>query len=309
MHMELNADFYFQLEASAGPLYQAMGQVAQNQTEQPAPHPLLQVQRGRAESPAWYMVQAAEFEPEPLTVANLRVRDIYASESIAQAILEMFASEKWMDRRGDAYHLTEAGREVMATLLGRAPSLLAQVAVPEHVDIARLENLLRRIIDASLVCDTPPGNWCLAHSRRRAPNDAQPALRRLLAYFSDFNAFRDDCHMAAWQPQGVTGQQWETFSFVVSGGADTAVSLYDQLSYRGYSSEDFAVALAELTDCGWLAANGDAYQATPQGQAIHAEVERLTDHYFYTPWRTALNEIELAETTELLRVMREEWEA
>ena len=307
--MKLNAAFYAQLEATAAPLYRAMGTVAQSQAEQPARPPLLQVQSGRAESPAWYMVQAAEFDPEPLTVANLRVRDIYASESIAQALLELLAAEKWLDRRGDAYYLTEEGRKVTAQLLTRGSSLLAQVTIPENVDLERLERFLRRVIDASLECEEPPGNWCLRHSRRRAPSDDESAPIRLLQYFSDFNAFRDDAHMAAWQPKGITGQQWESFSFVVNGQADSAESLYEQLAYRGYSTENFAAALSQLASRGWLSRSNEPFTVTKKGRAIHAEVEDLTDQYFYRPWETALTKAELEETVELLRVMREQWKA
>ncbi|MEM7126179.1 MAG: hypothetical protein AAF702_07620 [Chloroflexota bacterium] len=305
--MELNSEFYFQLEASAGPFYQAMGKIAQSQAEQPPRHPLLQVQSGRAESPAWYLVQAAEFDPEPLSVKTLRVRDIYASPAIAQGILEMLAAERWLDRRGGAYHLTDLGRTVTTELLTRSQSLLAQVDVPAHIDLIRLESLLRSVIDASLGCKTPPGNWCLAHSRNRAPSDEEPVIVRLLHYFSDFNAFRDDAHMAAWQPKEVTGQQWETFAFIISGQANSAESLFEQLSYRGYSVEDYAAALSDLTERRWLLPKGDVYVATEVGVAIHTQVESLTDQYFYAPWLEALNERELAETIELLRVLREEW--
>ena len=359
-YMNLNADFYFQLEASAEPLYQAMGKVAQKLPEQLPRHPLLQVQSGRAESPSWYLVQAAEFDPEPLTVVNIRVRDIYASEAIAQAILEMLAAERWLDRRGDAYYLTDLGREVTKELLTRGPSLLAQVDaqgcsvltvmlvrrlhgsrpdrfqneisptieldpepvrsggtrteqpwvdVPPHVDLVRLESLLRRVIDASLMCGTPPGNWCLAHSRNRAPGDEQPAVVRLLQYFSDFNAFRDDTHMAAWQPTGVTGNQWEAFAFVVSGQAETAEALHEQLAYRGYATGDFALAMTELVNRGWLADNDGRYSVTEEGKALHVEVEALTDHYFYAPWHEALSSAELEETVALLRLLREDWDA
>ena len=307
--MNLNAAFYDDIQNTAMPFYKAMMAVQQQQENRPDPPPLLTIRRGYAESPAWYMIQAAEFDPEPLTVAKLRVRDTYASESLALALLEMMASEKWLDRCGDEYHLTEAGREVMVQLKTRTTSLLQDVVVPENVDVARLESLLQRVIVASLQCPTPPGNWCLSYSNRRAPDEDAPLLARLLHFVSDFNAFRDDAHMAAWQPLGVAGYEWESFSWVVNGGANTAVSLFDNLAYRGYSQSDFAAALHNLTERGWLTQDGDGYSLTDAGRAVHAKVERLTDDYFYTPWHEALSEAEIAETIELLRVLREEWQS
>lgn len=304
--MNLNAAFYDDIQNTAVPFYKAMMAV-QQQREQPEPVPLLQVRRGRAESPAWYMIQAAEFYPEPLTVANLRVRDVYASESIALALLEMLASETWLDRRGDAYYLTEEGRTVMNRLKTRAANLLQEIPVPSQVDVVRLEGLLRRVIEASLVCPTPPGNWCLAYSRRRASGDEAPALVRLYHYIADFNAFRDDAHMAAWQPLGVAGYEWEAFSFIAIGQVGTAAALFQQLAYRGYSQEDYAAALQNLVERGWLKEIDDAYQLTDAGRAEQVEVEQRTDNYFYAPWHEALDEAELAETIELLRALREDW--
>jgi hypothetical protein len=306
--MNLNAAFYDDIQNTAMPFYRAMTAV-QQQREQPEPVPLLQLRRGRAESPAWYMIQTAEFAPEPLTVAKLRVRDIYASESITLALLELLASETWLDRRGDEYYLTETGRAVMNQLKTRAADLLQAVTPPTHVDVGRLEALLRRVIEASLACPTPPGNWCLAYSRRRAPGEEAPALLKLYHYIADFNAFRDDAHMAAWQPLGVGGYEWEAFSFVATGQAETAVALFHQLAYRGYSREDYTASLQNLAGRGWLAPTNDSYQLTNAGRTIQFEVEQHTDDYFYTPWRQALNKAELTETIEQLRLLREEWQS
>ena len=307
--MNLNAAFYDDIQNMAMPFYRAMTAVQQQQEKQPDPPPLLMVQRGRAESPAWYMIQAAEFDPEPLSMAKLRVRDIYASPAMVQALLEMMAGAKWLDRQGEAYQLTAEGREVMNRLKTRATTLLQAVTVPENIDVERLERLLGRVIEASLHCPTPPGNWCLAHSRRRAPDESAPLLARLLHYVSDFNAFRDDAHMAAWQPVGLAGYEWETFSWVAGGGVDTAVALFNELAYRGYSQEDFAEALHKLEERGWLTQDGASYQLTEAGRIVQAQVEGLTDKYFYAPWYETLTEAEIGETIELLHQLREEWQS
>src|SRR5262245_38947063 len=97
----LNADFYDLMMATFNALFGAIAAVrTQTAASQDLPplNPLLQLRRGLAESPAWFLVQALEFDPEPLSVANLRVRDIYASEGIVQALLELMASENWFDR-------------------------------------------------------------------------------------------------------------------------------------------------------------------------------------------------------------------
>lgn len=300
--MEFNAETYNFLMTVMGAYFQAMGTVRSNLAEPPpAPPPLLTIRGGYAESPAWYMIQAAEFDPEPLTVANLRVRDIYASETLAAALLEMLASEKWLDRQGNGYTLTPAGQDIVATLKQRPEKFLAGLTPLPEADISRLEQLLRRIIDGSLAAPTPPGAWCLAHSRNRAPADSSTPLIKIFHYFSDFNAFRDDAHMAAFMPQEPEGYIWEAFTYVVNGSANSAATLFNQLAYRGYATEDFAHALSHLAEKGWLETgdSGETYSVTSAGHEARNTIEDLTDEYFYAPWN-ALSADERNELRDLL---------
>src|SRR5262245_34345242 len=114
----LDAGFYELTQEVGGAIFSAMlAAQAQAGAQPTTPPPLLQVRRGLAEAPAWFLIQAAEFDPAPLSVASLRVRDIYASERIVAALLEMMASEKWFDRSAvGEYHLTAAGRAVLSQL-------------------------------------------------------------------------------------------------------------------------------------------------------------------------------------------------
>src|SRR5215213_3454390 len=105
----LDATFYNLLMEAFDAIYSA-GSARIPTPGEPEPA-ILQLRAGLAESPGWFLIQAAEFDPEPLTVTNLRVRDIYASERIVQALLDLMASEGWLDRSAqDAYALTAKGR-------------------------------------------------------------------------------------------------------------------------------------------------------------------------------------------------------
>ncbi len=84
----LDAEFYDLTQDIGGAIFGAMLAAQAPAVAPPVPPPLLQVRRGLAEAPAWYLIQAVEFDPAPLTVAGLRVRDIYASERIVAALLE-----------------------------------------------------------------------------------------------------------------------------------------------------------------------------------------------------------------------------
>lgn len=289
-----------------GALMAVQNRTTQADAEAPQPNPLFQLRRGRAESPAWFMVQAMEFDPEPLSVANLRVRDIYASESIVAALLELMASEQWFDRllkaEGEAatYTLTQKGRETNATLRDRFKDILPTLEPMPSDDLARLEAVLGRIIEASLNGGDPPGNWCLAHSRNRAPADDAPLLAKIAQYFSDFNAYRDDAHMAAWQRYNIKGYTWEAFAFIQAGTANSAQTIFEALAYRGYSRQDYALALQNLQERAWIETiEGQAtqYQLTQKGQDIWAKTETLTNNYFYGPWKTlADDDVDAAQT-------------
>jgi hypothetical protein len=129
-------------------------------------------------------VQAAEFDPELLCVENLRVRAVWSSPRIVQALLEMMAGEKWFDRVGDDYYLTDAGRDVMEAITERRRKLIhAAIPVLPADKTERLETLLRRVIDASLSAPQPPNTWSLVRSRQPAPGDDVPALEK---YFNIF---------------------------------------------------------------------------------------------------------------------------
>lgn len=111
------------------------------------------------------MVQAAEFDPEPLTVRAVRVRDTYASESLVCALLELMASEMWFDRRArEEYALTEKGRAMLSAIFARRRGWLERLEV-RGAQVDALAQTLRALIDAS--CATEPA-WCVRHSRRRA---------------------------------------------------------------------------------------------------------------------------------------------
>lgn len=295
----LDVAFYNLLMEAFDALYSA-GNAQANTPNEPVPA-ILQLRAGLAESPGWFLLQATEFDPEPLTVATLRVRDVYASERIVQALLELMASEEWLDRSAqDTYALTAKGRAAIQQRLQRRHELLAELP-PASGDVDRIAALLGRLIDASLVAPMPPGSWCLAHSRRRPPAHDAPALVRIAQYFSDFNAFRDDAHMAAWQSYTPDGYVWEAFSLVCARAADSAASLFAQLAHRGYSCGEYAAALEILTRRSWLerAGTDGAYRVSANGREVREVVEQLTDSYFYAPW-SCLAEAEIAELHALL---------
>ena len=139
----------------------------------------------------------------------------------------------------------------------------------------------------------------MRYSRRRAPVDDAHPLVKIRQYTSDFNAFRDDAHMAAFQPLGVSGHGWEAFSFVWQETANTVEAINQQLFYRGYSAAEFGAELDKLVAKGWLVKDGDVYGVTETGRSVRTQAETDTNTYFYAPW-AVLNDAEVDEVNELM---------
>ena len=273
----------------------------------PTPHALLQLQRGYAESPGWLLVQMIEFDPEPITVEKFRIRAVYSAPDLISGLLEIMASEKWLERIGDAYCLTEAGRQIWNEMVQRRHTILLTLQKnTAGIELQRLEVLMRRVIDASLVHPEIPSTWCLDYSRRRALWYDSGSADRLIQLCGDFNAFRDDAHMSAYAPFNVSGQIWEAFTTVCDQIANTLDELHTQLAYRGFSKLDWQMALDHLITRGWIetiTASSESspitYHSTAKGRTIRDNVERMTDHYFYLPW-SCLNNTETNELRDLM---------
>lgn len=291
----IQRNFYDETQNLQGALWQAAAALRNRvpQDEPPIPPPvIMQLRRGYAESPAWMMVQAMEFEPEPLSVNRFRVRAVYASERIAAALLELLATEGWLDYRGHGdYVLTSAGQQVTQRMRQRTVEWLA--SLDTHLtDLAGLEQLWERIITSCMASEAD-GPWCLRYSRRRAPDDSAAAAIKLNQYCADFNAFRDDVHMASYRPYKISGHTWELFWYIWQEQANTIEALHEALLHRGFSRQEDEAAIRELQGREWIAAADDGtLSVTHQGRAIRKTTEQQTNERFYAPF-TCLSQTEL----------------
>ena len=291
-----NSDLYDLTQNTQGNVW---GAAMRARTVVPPPiSPVMQIRAGYAESPGWLMIQAREFDPEPLTVPLLRKRAVWSAPGIMSETLEILVGEKWLSGEGDQYILTPAGREVLKELQSRRQAAM-QLITPLPLDeLQELDRLLRRILAASMVDDP----WCLRYSMRRAPGTDAPLLDQIVHHFSDINAFRDDCHMAAFMPCNVEAYQWEAFTLIWQGKASTAQEILDQLVNRGYSLADYAEGLQAIQQRGWLDGN---YAVTEEGRRLRQQVEDETNRLFYAPWHTALIQPEIEYLVSLLQKLHD----
>jgi hypothetical protein len=288
-----NAELYDFTQNFQGNLFvAAMKSYKGELPERPA---ILNLRRGYAESPNWMMIQMLEFAPEGMSVEKFRRRAVYSAPKLSMAILELLASEGWLDRKGEEYFLTEKG-QIEANQIRENRIRIFEAFMPlDEESTARLVYLMGCVMEACIAADSPD-TWFLRHSRNRAPHENASSGAKLMQFGSDFNAFRDDCHMAAYGEQGVEGHVWEAFAHLAENKARSASDLYSQLAYRGFYTEDWQATLDNLSQVGWI----DSGQVTESGRQVYEAVEAQTDAYFFAAW-SVLSETEFHEMLELMQ--------
>jgi len=255
----------------------------------------------------WYgwLMAARIFEPDPVSAARLQRRSTYTSLSKLEDHLAKGVHLGLLAPVAPGeYRLTQAGHAAVRHLIDTAYAAMTPLHPLPEADLARLADLLHRLVQASLAAPEPPDKWGLHIARHYDPGVDAPAMVRMDQYLSDLNAYRDDAHLAAWQPYGVSGQAWEAFTLLWRGAATTPDELHARLLHRGYPREAYAAALDGLVGRGWVGQDGESWQLTAAGRAVREQVEEATDRYFYAAW-ACLRETETAELRDLLVRFRE----
>jgi len=256
---------------------------------------------------AGLLFTALTFEPEPISAARLRIRSPYTAERFYNRYLTGAAGLGFLAPvapEGDAYQLTESGKAAMKQVMAAVYARMAEQQALPTSESQRLAGLLHRLVEASLAAPEPPGKWSISQSRRIDPGEQAPAMVRIDQYISDLAGYRDDSHLAAWQPHNIAGHVWEAFTFVWRGATTNLDALSDELARRGHTREEYEQAIGELVGRGWLAEEAGEYQVTPSGDAVRQEAEDATNHYFFTPW-SVLSQAELEALHTLLHGLQD----
>ncbi len=256
----------------------------------------------------WYgwLMAAKIFEPDPVSAARLHVRAAYTNPALLDKRLQTGVKLGLLEAgRPGEYWLTTAGHATVRRLIAAAYGAMAHLQPLGDADMQRLLSLLRRLVEASLAAPEPPGKWCLRIARHYDPEGRAGMMPQLDQYLSDLVAYRDDAHLAAWHPFGVSGQAWEALTHLWNGD----LTLLDDLCAkhcgpRGYSRESYAQALAGLIERGWVVEHDHAFRLSEEGKAVRDQAEEATDRYFFGPW-ACLSEAEIADLRALLTRARD----
>ena len=260
----------------------------------PVMDPLFEEMELKERGLAFGLIQAAWFDPEPISTKIIRRRSPYAAPSNWDEPLAKLADKGLLSSDGDGdYYLTDNGRSTLNRFLDTFRGFLATVET--DLDLDRLATLLGRVVNACLNVPEPPGTWATQNSHTLMPAEDASALAKIDQLLDDLNAFRDDAHLAAFAPYDIKGHGWELFTMLWRGDVGNVAEMVEKMGFRGYKEADYAAALDDLVARGWVAADNDKFVLTATGKELREAAEVQTDRYFYLPWHV----LNLAQTDEL----------
>lgn len=176
----------------------------------------------------------------------------------------------------------EQQRIVRAAMRGLA--LPADAAARVAADLARLAS--------RIPADARVASWM---RRRPGPDAGEPRSDAvtILITAGELWAFRDDCHIAAWQAAGYDGPTFDVLSYVWSsppdvtytkmGGHRTVDDLATALEPR-QERADVERGVEALVRRGDMIRDGADVRLTPHGQSTRDAIEDDTDRRFFAIW-------------------------
>lgn len=249
----------------------------------------------------WFtLTQVRSAEPNPFRVADLQAANPYASPDRQRERLAALAEAGVLNEVEDGrFCLTESGRAIADGFYSMAHESLKDLQPLAAAELDDLAGLLGRIITATDNLPQPAAKPNYQFSRWSDPGSDAPAVIRIDQYVTDLLRYREDAHLGAWQHHNVSGPAWEALTYLWrQAEVNTATALAEQLN-RSYTAADYAAAVQELVNKGWVGAENGHYEITEKGTAVREAAEAETDRLFYQGWET-LSEAEVDRLDDLL---------
>lgn len=246
-----------------------------------------------------WLLPAYLIQPEPISSATLRIRNPYTNATLFTRRLSQFAARGYLIESETGYSLSDSGLAAARSLIAASNSALNQMALPAESTLAQCNQLLEKIRQACLDSSEPHSKWCLLHNGSRESSEGHTLICSISQQLSDLAAWRDDCHLAAWQPYHyLHGSVWEVFTLFWRGEAKTIDDVTRICSEkRGIVQSEYHTAINELKMRGWLSVADDGVcTLTSAGYKTRQSAEDYTDEMFYAPFQT----LSAAESQDLL---------
>jgi len=227
---------------------------------------------------------ALTFEPDAISAASLAMRGPYTADDAYRSRLAALAEREYLaEAVPGQYRMTAHGRSESDEVIQAAYQVMVQADPLPAKESRRLGELLEVLVQACMHTPPPPDTWSIDLSYRLMPT-RDMRLPYIEQAISCLNGYRDDAHLAAWRPTGISPTALESLTLLWRGQAASLSELFERLANRGNPMSEYTRALEELRQQGYLVGPDDAPRLTAAGQAFRQRVEEDTDHYFFAPW-------------------------
>ena len=238
-------------------------------------------------------------------------RDPFSNPEKFEKLFARLEIKDWIapSRDDGRYEVPEKARAGVRQIIQVGDEQLIKLAFTD-TSHERLLSYLKQLILANNAAPEPPQKWAIAN-RFHVATRISPLIVQIRECLMDLLAYHDDAHLSAARPYfNEAGIVWSAFGCVWSGNANTAEKIAEALAFRGYEAEHYAAALQAALEAGWLEKNDkpDTFRPTSKGQAMHEQVDNLTDEYFFRPW-AMFSQNELDELDGLLQGLREQMQS
>ena len=199
-----------------------------------------------------------------------------------------YSRKGYLTGKDNLFFLTRNGMDAAEKILQARWDTLSKLQPIGPQQSKQLAAFLEQIIRVSYDSIEPHSKWCLHHNRRQPETLPSSALVRVDQYLSDLCAWRDDCHLASWQPfHYLHGHVWEVFTLLWQENTHTLEEICDQLCLqRGFSRLEYMNAIKELEIRGWVLDKDEIFSLTTSGRKIRQSAEDYTDELFFPPFET-----------------------
>ncbi len=241
------------------------------------------------------------------SVEDFQKRDPFTNPEQFEKAFARFDVKGWIIPLPDEkYQVSLRAQDAVRMIVQAGDSHLASFDLMPDADLIQLIYFLKQLWTANLEAPEPPEKWAIA-TRFRIADEKSPFIVQIRELLMDLFAYRDDSHLSAARPHfGQAGIIWDVLSSIANDSAVNTRQMTERMSFRGYEENDYEVAIQAAIQIGWVEAANETntFRPTAKGREIRAQVERLTDEYFYRPW-SILSDDELDKLYALLMKLYE----
>ncbi len=246
----------------------------------------------------WFTLNAVRAsEPQAYSLEKAQQINPYTSpDRLRDQLDDLVENDYLLSEQPGTYKLTDRGRTVIEGFFKTVQARMDSMVPISPNELNQAKVILQKLVNATITAPKPEVKLALQGSRWTDPGPDATTSVAIDQAVTDLLQFRDDAHIAAWQPLGVSGQTWEALTLIWRDEANDPSAVAERQAFRGYSREDYEDSIKQLEKLGWVRKDSGRYVTTDEGSRIREEAEQETDRIYFRPWeRLESNEFEQLE--------------